>query len=183
MEFYSQSRFSNWINRITETELDESNPETFAVFDQMLEDVIVACLSMVRAVNGREIKKADAVKEIERIFEILPSHDFGDELKNELFQYTLESIKAVLLSFKLYFEGKISKKSFDKLLRDALKEEQKGDYEASLNAVALMGAKVIKGEQLPELDIPEESAIISWIDGVDAISSVIELSRIDAPTK
>ncbi len=57
MEFYSQSRFSNWINKIAETELDEGNPETFAVFDQMLEDVIIACLSMMRAVKEREIKK------------------------------------------------------------------------------------------------------------------------------
>lgn len=183
MEFYSQSRFSNWINKIAETELDEGNPETFAVFDQMLEDVIIACLSMMRAVKEREIKKADAVKEIEKIFELIPNHDFKDELKNDLFQFTLESIKAVLLSFRLYFEGKISKKSFDALLKDALKKERSGDYDGSLNAVALMGAKVIKGEQLPELDIPEDSAVISWIDGIDAISSVIELSKIDAPTE
>jgi hypothetical protein len=183
MEFYSEARFGNWINRIAETELKEEEPESFAVFDQMLEDVVIACLNMIRAVKEREIKKADAIKEIEKIMGILPNSDFGDELKNELFQFTMESVRAVLQSFKLYFEGKTSMKSFEALLNDALMSEKKGDYGAALEAVAKMGVKVIKGEQLPDLEIPEDSAIISWIDGIDAINSVLELSRIDVSTE
>lgn len=183
MEFYSEARFGNWVKKIAETEMSEENPESFAVFDQMLEDVIIACLNILRAVKEREIRKADALREVEGIMNLLRNHDFGDELKNELFQFTLESIRAAVLSFKLYLEGKVSKKSFDVLLSDALKSERSGNLDESLNSIAMMGVKVLRGETLPELEVPDSSALISWLDGIDAISSVMELSKIDAPTE
>jgi len=183
MEFYSEARLNNWIRKIEEAEINEEDASTLAVFDQMLEDMVIACISLTRAVNEREIKKADAIKELQKIFSILRDHDFKDDLKNDLYGFTLESIKAVLKSFQYYFEGKFSKKDFEKLVEDAVKKDKEGDYEASLDAIARMGAKVIKGEQLPELDVPEDSIILSWIDGIDAINSVFELSRIDASTE
>ncbi|WP_202319413.1 DUF2150 family protein [Archaeoglobus neptunius] len=183
MEFYSESRLNNWIRKIEETEIKEDDPDTFSVFDQMLEDMIIACFNLVRAVKEREIKKADALREIDKITGILSNHDFGDELKNELYQFTLESIRAALLSFRYYFEGKFSRKDFASLVKDALAGEKKGNLEASLDAVARIGAKVIKGEQLPELDLPEDSEVLIWLDGVDAINSVMELSKIDVSTE
>lgn len=183
MEFYSEARLNNWIKKIEESKISEEDALTLAVFDQMLEDMVVACISLMRAVKEREIKKTDAVKEIQKIFSILRSYDFKDDLKNDLYDFTLESIKAVLKSFLYYFEGKFSKKDFEGLVEEAVKEEKRGDYEASLDAIARMGAKVIKGEKLPDLDVPEDSIIVSWIDGIDAISSVFELSRIDVSTE
>ncbi|WP_456468284.1 DUF2150 family protein [Archaeoglobus sp.] len=183
MEFYSEARLNNWIKKIEDSEISEDDASSFAVFDQMLEDMVIACFSLLRAVKEREIKKTDAIREIQKIFSLLKIYDFNDELKNDLYQFTLESIRAVLMSFQYFFEGKFSKKGFDALLADAIKKEKKGDYESSFDALARMGAKVIKGEQLPELDVPEDSIILSWLDGIDAINSVFELSRIDASTE
>lgn len=183
MEFYSETRLSNWIKKIEESEISEEDASTFTVFDQMLEDMVIACFNLVRAVKEREIKKAEAVKEIEKISLLLKNYDFGDDLKNDLYQFTLESIRAVLASFQYYFEGKFSKKSFEALLSDAIKKERSGDVDGSLDVIARMGAKIIKGEKLPELDFQEDSIILSWLDGLDAINSVFELNKIDAPTE
>lgn len=183
MEFYSEARLNNWIRKIEESEISEDDASTLAVFDQMLEDMVIACFSLLRAVKEREIKKSDAIRELQKIFSFLRSYDFGDELKNDLYQFTLESIRAVLMSFQYFFEGKFSKKDFNALLADAVKKEKKGDYESSFDVIARMGAKIIKGEQLPELDVPEDSVVLSWLDGIDAIHSVFELSRIDASTE
>ncbi len=180
MEFYSDDRFQNWLKKISETEIDEENTSSLAVFDQMLEDIVIACLNILRAVKEREIKKNDAIKEVEKISSLIKPYDFNSELKNTVFQFTVESIKAVLMSFKYYLEGKSSKKDFHALLKDAIKKEQSGNYEAALDAIARMGVKILKGETLPELEIPEDSLVLNWLDGIDAISAVIELGKIDA---
>ena len=181
MEFYSEARMNNWIKKIEESEVSEEDATSLAVFDQMLEDMVIACFSLVRAVKEREIKKADAIKELEKISAMLREYDFEDDLKNDLYSFTMESIRAVLMSFRYFFEGKFSKKDFQGLLNDAVKKERAGDLEASLDAIARMGAKVIKGEELPDLELPEDTEILSWLDGIDAINSVFELSKIDAP--
>jgi len=183
MEFYSEARLNNWIKKIEESEINEDDVSTFAVFDQMLEDVVIACFSLLRAVKEREVKKSDAIHELQKVFSFFRSYDFGDDLKNDLYQFTLESIRAVLMSFQYFFEGKFSKRDFNTLLADAVKKERRGDYDASFDSIARMGAKIIKGEQLPELDVPEDSAVLSWLDGIDAIQSVFELSRIDVSTE
>ncbi len=184
MEFYSETRLQNWIRKIAESEISENDASTLTVFDQMLEDIVIACLNIVRAVKEREIKKSEAVEEVEKIMSLLNrDYRFEPGIKNDIFQFTLESMRAVLLSFRYYFEGKFSKKDFQSLLNDAVKKEKSGDYDAALDIVARMGAKVIKGESLPDLDVPEDGVILSWLDGIDAISAAIELSKIDAPAE
>ncbi|MEM2059915.1 MAG: DUF2150 family protein, partial [Archaeoglobaceae archaeon] len=57
MEFYTETRLLNWISKINETRVSETDPSSLIVFDQMLEDVIIACFSIINAVKNREIKK------------------------------------------------------------------------------------------------------------------------------
>lgn len=180
MEFYSETRLQNWIKKINETRVSEEDPITLMVFDQMLEDVIIACFNILNAVRRKEIKKADALKEIEKIKNIFNKNfEFNSELKKDLFSLTRESLRAVLASFEYFLEGKFSKKDMKELIKDAIESEKKGNLDMAFDIIARAGAKVIKGEKLPELDLPEDSEIIGWIDGIDAISTTLELSRID----
>ncbi len=182
MEFYTEERFRNWINKIAETEVDLERSESLNVFDQVVEDFTVACLNIIRAMKEREITKKEALKELDDMSKlILTSVDFGDEIKNELFEFIRESIKTVLYSTKLYIEGKSSKKSFEALLKEAVKKEQKGDYRGAFEAIARMGAKILKGEKLPEnLEIPEDGFVINWLDGVETIDMIVRISEIDS---
>jgi hypothetical protein len=184
MEFYNESRFRNWLEKIKEIEVKEDDAETFAVFDQMVEDFVIVCLNLIRSVREREIKKGDAIKEIERIQKLINDPiDLNSDLKNTLYDFSIESVRAVLASFKLFLEGKVSKKSFQSLIDDAVKKEKAGDVEGAFELIARMGAKVIKGEKLPELEVPDDGLVLNWLDGVDAINAAIELSEIDAPSE
>lgn len=181
MEFYTETRLQNWISKINETKVSEDDPSSLIVFDQMLEDVIIACFSVINAVKGREIKKNEALEELEKIKNIFnKDYQFDSQLKQEIFDLTVESTKAVLASFEYYLEGKTSKKDVRELLKEAIENEKKGRLEAAFDAIARIGAKVIRGEKLPEINLPEDRAILSWLDGVDAISMIVELSKIDA---
>ncbi len=182
MEFYTEDRFRNWINKIAETEVDLERSESLNVFDQIVEDFTVACLNVIRALKDREITKKKALEELDYMGRlVLTSIDFGDDIKNELFEFTRESIKTILFSTKLFIEGKISKKSFEALLKEAVKKEKSGDLRGAFETVARMGAKVLKGEKLPEnLELPEDGFVINWLDGVEMIDVVMRLAEIDS---
>lgn len=181
MELYNDERFNNWLNKIRETEVDAEKAESFAVFDQMVEDFVVACLNIIKAVRNREIKKNEGINEIEKMNELLNTKvDFGDEIKNEFFEFTKEGLRAVLKSFRYYLDGKSSRKDFAALLKDAVNKEKSGNLEGALDLIAKMGVKILKGERLPEdLEIPEDSIILNWLDGIDAINTTLVLSEID----
>jgi|Deesub1362B_J571_1020462.scaffolds.fasta_scaffold00053_29 hypothetical protein len=181
--YYSETRFNNWIARIKETELVPEDPESLSVLDQMLEDFVVACVNIIRAVKEREITKSDAAKELQEMEDIISSRiDLGDEFKNDVFEYLREAMRVIARSAVLALEGKISKKSFEALLKEAVQKETSGDIEGAFDAIARMGAKIFKGEKLPEdIEIPDEDLmIINWIDGVDAINTTMILSEIDS---
>lgn len=181
--YYSETRFNNWISHIRESELIPEDPESLSVLDQMLEDFVVACVNIIRAVKEREITKSDAAKEFQEMEQIISSRiDLGDEFKNDVFEYLREAMRVITRSAVLALEGKISKKSFGALLKEAVQKETSGDIKGAFDAIARMGAKIFKGEKLPEdLEIPDEDLmIINWIDGVDAINTTMILSEIDS---
>ncbi len=182
MEFYTEERFRNWVNKIAETEVNLERSESLNVFDQVVEDFTIACLNVIRALREREINKKQALNELDNMSKlILTSVDFGDDVKNELFEFIRESIKAVIYSTKLYIEGKTSKKSFEALLKEAVKKEHSGDFRGAFEAIARMGAKILKGEKLPEnLEIPEDGFVINWLDGIEMIDMIVRLNEIDS---
>ncbi len=182
MSYYTPERFNNWIERIREVPIDFDRPETLEVFDKMMDDFVVACLNVIRAVKERELTKKQALEELENMENILTSDvNFEDAEKNDFFDFVREGLKVVARSAKYCIEGKVSKKKFESLLKEALKKEKSGDVEGAFDIVARMGAKVFKGEKLPdELPVPEDSLLINWIDGIDAINTVMLLMEIDS---
>ncbi|AGK61024.1 Uncharacterized protein conserved in archaea [Archaeoglobus sulfaticallidus PM70-1] len=181
MAFYTEERLSNWVNRINEEKIDFENAESFEVFDKMIEDFVVACLHLVRSVKNRELNKKEALKEIEEVYGVFNiEYTFNDEFKGEFFDFAKESMRIILESTKLYLQGKSSKKDFNSLLSQAIKKEKEGDLNKAFEILARMGAKVIGGEKLPEFDISdEELVLLNWLDGIDAINTVMLLSEID----
>jgi hypothetical protein len=184
MNYYNETRFNNWINKIRESHIDIEDAESLAVFDQMMEDFVVACLNLISAVDEGELTKEQATEELKKMERILFSNiDFGDPFKNDFFEFAREGLRAVIYSAKLGIEGEMSKKTFKVLLKEAIQKEKKGDFEGAFKAVAKMGAKVFRGEKLPEdLEVPEDGFVLNWLDGIDAINTVMILSEIDAPS-
>ncbi|ADC65444.1 conserved hypothetical protein [Ferroglobus placidus DSM 10642] len=178
---YDEKWFNNWIERIKSEEIDLDNVDTLEVFDKFLEDVVVACYNLLRAVKERELKKKEAEEELKKVKEMLEREiDLGDEIKNDLFTMTKESAKLVVRAAEIALSGKVSKKSFEKLLEEALRKEKEGKIEEAFEIIAMMGAKIFRNEKLPEMEFPEESELLEYFDGLDAINTVILLSEIDA---
>ncbi|HID42729.1 MAG TPA: DUF2150 family protein [Archaeoglobaceae archaeon] len=184
MEYYSENRYNNWINRIKEAKVDLDNPDSIAVFDQMMEDFVVACINILRAVKEREIKKEQAFEELEEMRRLISeSVKFEDPFKTDLYDFAREGLKVAVESTKMKLEGKKTTKSFESLLKEALKKEKEGDFDGAFQVVARMGVKVLAGEKLPEdIELPEDGFVLNWLDGLDAINTAMILSEIDAPS-
>ncbi len=180
--FYTEDRINNWIERIREDELDLESGKGLEVFDKMLDDYIIACLNLLRSIREREITKKDALRFIEESKPLLDrSYDVGDEVKAELLEMTKENMRVVARGLELVISGKVSRKTFEKLLEEAIKKEKSGDLEGAFEDVARMAAKALAGEKLPEdLEIPDEDLfVIGWLDAIDAISTIHQLNEID----
>ncbi len=185
MEYYSENRYNNWINLIRETDVDLDDPNSLSVFDQMMEDFVVACTKLINAVREREINKTQALDELEEMRKLLIlSVDFEEPFKNDFFEFAREGLKVAVQSAKMLLEGKKTKKDFDKLLQEAVDKEKDGDFEGAFTAVARMGTKVLRGEKLPEdMELPEDGYVLNWLDGLDALNTVMILTEIDAPSE
>lgn len=174
--FYTEERLKNWIERIKE---DETNLE---IFDKMLEDFIIAGIKLLESIKYREITKREAIEQIERINKIINKRfDFGEDVKNELFEITKDSMRVVLRGLEFAVNGRVSKKSFEKLFQEAVKMEKKGEIDKAFENIAKMAAKVLKGEKLSDnFEIPDEDLlVIGWLDAVDAINTIQILREID----
>jgi hypothetical protein len=182
MNYYSETRFNNWVNRIREANVDIEDAESLAVFDQMMEDFVVACLNVIRATKEREITKKEALAELEEMEKILGKDvRFDDPFKNDFFDFVREGLKVVARAAKYCIEGKISRKDINALVKEAVEKERKGDFEGAFDTVARLGAKIFKGEKLPEnIEVPEDGMVLNWIDGIDAINTVMLLLEIDS---
>jgi hypothetical protein len=185
MNYYGEERFNNWINQIKEANIDLNDADSLAVFDQMMEDFVVACMNIIRAVRNREITKKEALHELEGMEKLLMTNvDFKDPVKNDFFDFAREGLKIAVQSTKMQLQGKKTKKSFDTLLREAVTKEKEGDFDGAFMTIARMGVKVLQGERLPEdLELPEDGYVLNWLDGVDAINTVLILNEIDAPSE
>ncbi len=180
--FYTEDRIRNWIERIREEEVDIDEGKGLEIFDKMLDDYIIACLNLLKSIRAREITKSDAKKLVSESEHLLEKkYDLGDDLKNELLDITLENMRVVTGGLQHLLDGKVSKKSFEKLLKDAVEKEKSGDLEGAFEEIVRMGAKVLAGEKLPDdLEIPDEDlVVIGWLDAIDAVHTVNLLAEID----
>uniref|UniRef100_A0A7C3UBL8 DUF2150 family protein n=1 Tax=Geoglobus ahangari TaxID=113653 RepID=A0A7C3UBL8_9EURY len=177
--FYTEERLNNWIERIKEVNDPRENLE---IFDKMLEDFIIAGIKLLESIKSKEVTKKEAIEQIKRMNEIINKRfNLEDDVKNELFEITRDSMRVVLKGLEFAVNDKISKKSFEKLFQEAVKKEKDNDISGAFENLAKMAAKVLKGEKLPEnFEIPDEDLlVIGWFDAVDAINTMQILREID----
>jgi len=180
--FYTEERMENWIKRISEEKVDIESGKGLEIFDKMLDDYIIACLNILKSVKSKEITKNDAkrsVKDGKRLLE--RRYETGDNVKDELLEMTVESMRVIAEGLERALDGKISKQSFEKLMKDAVKKEKAGDIEGAFEEIVKMSAKLLSGERLPDdFEIPDEDLlVVGWLDAIDAINTVNLLSEID----
>jgi len=177
-EFYTQTRWLNWINKVKEskfklTEPDEKN--TGAVFIYIMDDVVLACLKVIARCEREIITPEEAVTEISAIKEIVFQEN---ESLGEDADLMLESLKtslaAVFVSCQRYITGDFDRDSpLEELVQEAIAYEQKEDLDSAFDLLSQIGSRVIGGETLPEIGDLPYCMTAELLDGIDAISAAM----------
>ena len=177
-EFYTQTRWLNWINKVKEsnfklTEPDEKN--SGAVFIYIMDDVVLACLKVIARCEREIITPEEAVTEISAIKEIVFQEN---ESLGEDADLMLESLKtslaAVFVSCQRYITGDFDRDSpLEELVQEAIASEQKEDLDKAFDLLSQIGSRVIGGETLPEIGDLPYCMTAELLDGIDAISAAM----------
>jgi hypothetical protein len=171
--FYTQERWQNWIGKVKESDFKVDDQEKGVIFVNMEDDIVLACLKVIAKYDKKLISKDDALKHITEIKEIvLKKIEPISEDIDMMLESTQVSLIVVFASCECYIYNEYQKtKSFDKLLKAALKAEKDDNMGVALGNIAEIGANILAGGKLKEKDFENvpEGIVAEWLDGVDSI--------------
>jgi hypothetical protein len=181
-DFYTAERWNNWVNQVKESdfkfeESDEPQGKEGAIFVNMEDDIILACLKIIAKCENGQVNPETAVQYIGDIrdialAEIDPISDDADMMILSLQTSLMGSFAAC----EAYLSGNYDENAdVSDLVKVALEAEASEDIEIALGTVAEIGALVISGKELPDKameDIPF-GLVAEWLDGIDSIAAAM----------
>jgi len=175
--FYTQERWQNWINKVKESGFKLEDQEKGAVFVNMEDDVVLACLKLSSKYDKNLISKEEALKHLNDIKEIvLKKIDPIDEDIDLMLESIQLSLMGVFASCECYVEKAFEKtKSLGTLIQSAVNAEKEDNLGAALGSIAQIGANILSGGKLNEKDLEDlpEGLVAEWLDGIDSISAAM----------
>lgn len=176
LPFYTQERWQNWINKAKESGFKLGDQKGGAVFVNMEDDVVLACLKIIARYDKKQLSKEEALKHLDEIKQIvLKKIQPINEDIDIMLESTQLSLMGAFASCECYLENAFEKTSIDKLIQKAIEAESKGDMNTALKNVAMIGANILAGENISEkfFDSIPDGIVAEWLDGVDSISAAM----------
>jgi Uncharacterized protein conserved in archaea len=181
-EFYTQKRWENWLGRAKESgfqikESEEESGKESAIFVNMVDDVILACLKVTARFDKGMFSREKALEILAEIRDIVLSEvePISEDI-DLMIDSVQTSLMGVLVAFESYIIGDYDEGTdIVELAKSAIEAESSDDLELALDYTAQCGALVLKGKSLPEdlmADLPY-GIVAEWLDGIDSISAAM----------
>lgn len=181
-EFYTQKRWENWLGRARESgfqikESEEEAGKESAVFVNMVDDVILACLKVTARFEKEMLSKEQALEILGEIRDIVFSE--VDPISEDI-DLMIESVRTSLMGAFIAFENYVmgdydEGANITELIKAAVDAEASDNLDLALDFTAQCGALVLKGQTLPEEAMAElpYGIVAEWLDGIDSISAAM----------
>lgn len=181
-EFYTQKRWENWLGRARESgfqikESEEEAGKESAIFVNMVDDVILACLKVIARFDKSILSREKALEILAEIRDIVLSEvePISEDI-NLMIDSVQTSLMGALIAFECYVMGDYDEGAdIAELVKSAIEAESSDNLELALDYTAQCGALVLKGKSLPEevmADLPY-GIVAEWLDGIDSISAAM----------
>lgn len=181
-EFYTQKRWENWLGRARESgfqikESEEEAGKESAIFVNMVDDVILACLKVIARFEKGMLSREKALEILAEIRDIVLSEvePISEDI-NLMIDSVQTSLMGALIAFECYVMGDYDDGAdIAELVKSAIEAESSDNLELALDYTAQCGALVLKGKSLPEEimgDLPY-GIVAEWLDGIDSISAAM----------
>src|SRR5512145_132732 len=156
-EFYTQKRWENWLGRAKESgfhikETEEEAGKESAIFVNMVDDVILACLKVVARFEKGMLSKEKALEILAEIRDIVLSEIEPISEDVDLMINSIQtSLMGAFVAFECYVMGDYDEGvDIEDLIKAAVEAESSEDLELALDFTAQCGAHILKGKSLPE---------------------------------
>ncbi|WP_248515619.1 DUF2150 family protein [Salinarchaeum laminariae] len=176
-EFYSEDRWQNWIDRISQEEIDPEDEDSARLLLNLQDDAALAIAKIVTAYEDGHLDEEEAMGEIADIREVvLDDPGLDDEETAILVDGVQTSLMCVFYSAEEYVVGGPAEDAdVGEYLRAAADAEAEEDLDAALGFAAQAGTLVIDGEDL-DISVAEEleyGLVTEWINGLDSLQSAM----------
>ncbi|MDG6243545.1 MAG: DUF2150 family protein [Methanolobus sp.] len=181
-EFYTAERWNNWINQIKQSDFkledsDEPQGKEGAIFVNMEDDIILACLKIIAKYENDQISQESALQYIVQIRDIaLAEIDPISEDVDLMVDSLQTSLMGGFAACEAYVSGDYEREAeIGDLVKVALEAEASDDIEIALGTIAEIGALVISGKELSEKVMEEVpyGLVAEWLDGIDSIAAAM----------
>jgi len=175
--FYTEERWHNWINQVKESGFKIDDQQKGAIFVNMEDDIVLACLKIIAKYDKNLLSKEEAIKQISDVKEIaLKQMDPITEDIDMMIESTQVSLMGVFASCECYIEKAFEKtKSFKPLIKKAIEAEKEENMGAVLGNIAEIGANILAGGKIKDKDLEDipEGLVAEWLDGIDSIRAAM----------
>ncbi|MGZ8888441.1 MAG: DUF2150 family protein [Halobacteriota archaeon] len=174
---FTEERWSNWLECAKQSDYKNMGETATKVFIEMEEDVVISCCKLVKGFEIGKLTREESLEGLHAIETITEKKtNTGDGELDDLIALIQASLVGAFASFESYVgRSFVDKSPLDELIREALEQEKKENFDVALAIIGKIGARVIAGETLYQETIAEleDSFVAEWLDGVDSISAAI----------
>ena len=175
--FYTQERWQNWIMQVKESGFKIDDQQKGAIFVNMEDDVVLACLKIIAKFDKGLFSKEEALEQISEIKEIVLKQigPISEDI-DMMIESTQLSLMGVFASCECYIEKAFEKtKSFKPLIKKAIEAEKEENMGAVLGNIAEIGANILAGGKIKDKDLEEipDGLVAEWLDGIDSIRAAM----------
>jgi len=176
-EYYTQERWTNWLDRIEEEELDPENEDSARLLLNLQDDAAIAIAKIVTDHEEGILDDEQALEEIEGVRSIvLDEIEMDDEEKAMLVDGVQTSLVCVFYAAEEYVaEGPAESGDIVEYIQAAADAEAEEDLDAALGYSVQAGTLVIDGEELP-MDVAgdlEYGLVSEWVNGLDSLQTAM----------
>ena len=176
-EYYTQERWTNWLERIEEEELDPENEDSARLLLNLQDDAAIAVAKIVTDHEDGLLDEEQALEEIEEVRTIvLDEVEMDDEEKAMLVDGVQTSLVCVFYSAEEYVaEGPAEGGEVVEYVQAAADAEAEEDLDAALGYSVQAGTLVVDGDDLP-MDVAgdlEYGLVSEWVNGLDSLQTAM----------
>ena len=177
-EFYSAERWQNWLDTLTEEDLDPEDEESARLLLNLQDDVALAVAKVLQAYQDDLIDGERATDEIEQIREIvLAEPEVEAEETALLIDGVQTSLMCAFYTAEEYLaSGPADDGTVTTYLQAAADAEANDELEAALGYTVQAGTLIVDGADLDRdlADDIEYGYVTEWINGLDSLAAAFE---------
>lgn len=177
-EYYTAERWENWLERLREEDIDLAEEDAARLLFNMRDDTSIAVAKVLTDFDDGALEADTAAGKLEEIAEIvLTEVEVADEDKQFILLNAQESLRAVLYAAQEYVAGGAATDApIGEHVRAAVDAEAEEDMETALTHCVQAGTRVIAGDEMAEVDLPEDAEygyVGDWVDGLDSLAMAL----------